>query len=106
MDITFTIQQISISHLLYIDDLKLFARSRQHLASLINNVRKFSNDVHMNFGFEKCKAVEIFRGKVMRTEGFSFNEGLLEVLDEEESYKYFRSTPNTWNTTLRDEKKY
>lgn len=42
----------------------------------------------------------------MRTEGFSFNEGLLEVLDEEESYKYFRSTPNTWNTTLRDEKKY
>ncbi|XP_055842673.1 uncharacterized protein LOC129909623 [Episyrphus balteatus] len=81
-------REMSITHLLYIDDLKLFARSRKHLQSLLNIVKKFSEDIKMNFGFDKCKAVEMVRGKIERTEGFDFAEGTIETLQENEPYKY------------------
>ena len=42
-----------ISHLLYIDDLKLYGKSAPELESLLNTVRIFSNDISMEFGPDK-----------------------------------------------------
>ena len=43
-----------ISHLLYMDDLKLYGKSSNELESLLNTVRIFSTDISMEFGLEKC----------------------------------------------------
>ena len=39
-----------ISHLLYMDDLKLYGKSTAEPESLLNTVRIFSNDISMEFG--------------------------------------------------------
>jgi len=42
-----------ISHLLYIDELKLIAKSEEELQKQIQRVKNFSDDIHMQFGLEK-----------------------------------------------------
>ena len=39
-----------ISHLLYMDDLKLIAKSEEELQKEIQTVKIFSDDIHMEFG--------------------------------------------------------
>ena len=39
-----------ISHLLYMDDLKLYGKSSNESESLLNTVRIFSTDISMEFG--------------------------------------------------------
>ena len=51
-----------INHLLYMDDLKLFAKSEQQLESLIHITHKFSAEMGMHFGFQKCASVIMHRG--------------------------------------------
>ena len=43
-----------LSHLLYMDDLRLYGKSSNELESLLNTVRIFSTDISMEFGLEKC----------------------------------------------------
>ena len=42
-----------ISHLLFMDDLKLFAANNNQLASMIKIVNKFSDDIGMSFRIDK-----------------------------------------------------
>ena len=44
----------TISHLLYMDDLKMIAKSEEELQKQIQN---FSDDTHMEFGLEKCAKI-------------------------------------------------
>ena len=39
-----------LNHLLFIDDLKLFAKSQDQIDSLVNTVHMFSEDTGMEFG--------------------------------------------------------
>eukprot|EP00957_Ditylum_brightwellii_P183935 14010436-Ditylum_brightwellii.AAC.1 len=43
-----------ISHLLYIDDLKLYARNEEELRRALKFVENFSGDINMTFGLDKC----------------------------------------------------
>eukprot|EP00957_Ditylum_brightwellii_P077636 5900423-Ditylum_brightwellii.AAC.1 len=43
-----------ISHLLYIDDLKLYALSEEELKRALQIVEDFSNDINMTSGLDKC----------------------------------------------------
>ena len=43
-----------ISHLLFMDDLKLYADSDENLNKLVQIVHKFSKDIRMDFGLDKC----------------------------------------------------
>ena len=43
-----------INHLLFVDDLKLYSRSKKGLDSLVQTVCVFSEDIGMEFGIEKC----------------------------------------------------
>lgn len=43
-----------ISHLLYMDDIKLHAKSEQDIDSLIHTTRIYSNGIGMAFWLEKC----------------------------------------------------
>ena len=53
-----------VSHLLYMDDIKLFAKSKPQMERLISIVKNFSDQMGMKFGIEKCKLVHIHRGKL------------------------------------------
>jgi hypothetical protein len=77
-----------ISHLLYMDDLKLYGKSAAELESLLNTVRIFSNDISMEFGLEKCATLTIQRGSVVQTEGINMPNNNIRGLNLEESYKY------------------
>ena len=44
--------------------MKLYGRSRQEIESLVNTVRIISDDVCVEFGFDKCASLSINRGKI------------------------------------------
>jgi hypothetical protein len=46
-----------ISHLLYMDALKLIAKSEEELQRQIQTVKNFGDDIHMEFGLEKCAKI-------------------------------------------------
>ena len=58
-----------INHLLFMDDLKLFAKNENGIDSLVQTVRVFSEDIGMEFGTDKCALLVIKRGKKVTSEG-------------------------------------
>jgi hypothetical protein len=53
-----------ISHLLYMDDLKLLGRNENDLENEIKIVQTLSKVINMNFGLEKCGRICLKRGRV------------------------------------------
>ena len=47
-------KRYKVNHLLFMDDLKLFAKSIDQIYSLVQNVYVFSEDIGMEFGLKKC----------------------------------------------------
>ena len=78
-----------ISHLLFMDDLKIYAANDNQLSSLINTVKTFSDDIRMSFGLTKCNKLTISKGKVVQRENIILNnEEEITSLDTESHYKY------------------
>ena len=75
----------SLNHLLYMDDLKIYASKTDHLEYLLNTTMQFSDDICMEFGLDKCRALHIIRGKT--SSGTNSNTPIPDM-DEEELYKY------------------
>ena len=46
--------QEKVNHLMYMDDIKLFAKNEKELETLILRIRIYSQDTGMEFGIEKC----------------------------------------------------
>jgi hypothetical protein len=57
-----------ISHLLYMDDLKLIAKSEEELQKQIQTVKTFSDDINMEIGLEKCAKIAFKRGKLAHSQ--------------------------------------
>jgi len=78
-----------ISHLLYMDDLKLLGRNENDLKNEIKSVQTISKDINMNFGLEKCARICLKRGRVHRKMhiGSTFENDIKE-LDPRKAYKY------------------
>ena len=53
-----------ISHLLYMDDLKLYGRNSDQLDGLLHTVLTFSNDIQMKFGLDKCAVAHFVNGRL------------------------------------------
>ena len=47
-------KQTKLSHLLYMDNLKLMVETEEELQKLIQAVRSFSDDIHMEIVLDKC----------------------------------------------------
>ena len=58
-----------INYQMYFVDIKLFAKNEIELATLINAVRIYSQDLGMVFGIEKCAMLMMKSGRRHRTEG-------------------------------------
>ena len=53
-----------ISHLLYMNDLKLYGRNSDQLDGLLHTIRPFSDDIQMKFGLEKCAVAHFVNGRL------------------------------------------
>ena len=54
----------AVSHLLYMDDLKLYGKNHKEIESLLHTVEIFSSDIQMSFGIRKCAYIGLKRGNV------------------------------------------
>ena len=78
-----------LNHLLFMDDLKLFAKNEKQLESLIHTVRIFSDDIRMEFGLTKCALLVMERGRLERSDGIEMPNGeTMKSIDEGGGYKY------------------
>ena len=78
-----------INHVMYMDDIKLFAKNEKELETLIHTVRIYSQVIRMEFGMEKCAMLVMKSGKRHMTDGIELpNQEKIRTLGENETYKY------------------
>ncbi|XP_059045798.1 uncharacterized protein LOC131841493 [Achroia grisella] len=83
-----------VSHLLYMDDLKLLAPSVERLTELLNIVNDYSSSVRMALGIDKCAVLHVQRGRVNQTEGIVTDPSNIKTLSEAETYRYLGMSQN------------
>ncbi len=82
-------KRIKINHLLFMDDLKLYAKNEKEMQSIIQTVKIYSDDIRMEFGIEKCAVLQMKRGKLEASRGCKLTNGtIMRGLSDEETYKY------------------
>ncbi|XP_075971947.1 uncharacterized protein LOC142973811 [Anticarsia gemmatalis] len=82
------IERSVLNHLLYMDDIKLYARSENQLEELASLTEEFTNDVKMEFGIDKCKVNSIMAGHNYQHQYTLDSGDIIDSLDEGDSYKY------------------
>ena len=80
----FKLIQKTISHLLYMDDLKVYAKNREEIVRCIELIKKFSDGICMDFGLEKCAVLHVEKGIINHAPFISE----IPHLGPEDSYKY------------------
>ena len=85
-----------ICHLLFMDDLKLYADSDEHLNTLVQTVHNFSRDICMEFGLDKCSKCTIKAGKKVKTQHLDLEDGTqIQDLEADATYKYLGIEENS-----------
>jgi len=78
-----------ISHLLYMDDLKLIAKSEEELQKRIQIVKTFSDDIHIEFGLEKCAKIAFKIGRLVHSQNLVIDINReIQELEQGKTYKY------------------
>ena len=81
--------QEKINHLMYMDDIKLFAKYEKELETLIHAVIICRQDKGMEFGIEKCAMLVMKSSKQHLAGGMELlNQDKIKTLGEKETYKY------------------
>ena len=81
--------QEKINHLMYMDDIKLFAKNEKELETLIHTIRTYSQDIGMEFSIEKWALLVMKSVKRHLTDGIELpNQDKIRTLAENETYKY------------------
>ena len=67
----YTLDDIKVNHLLFMDGLELFAKIENFLISWYRQYKSsvFSRDIGMEVGLKKCEVTVLKRGKLRKTEG-------------------------------------
>ena len=83
------IPEKTVNHLLFMDDLKLYAESNQKLTELLKIVYDFSEDIKMQFGLDKCSTCHIKKGKKVKKENIELNPRIVICeIGDDQAYKY------------------
>ena len=77
-----------MNHLLFMDDLKLYGKNREELDALARVVHKFSTDIRMEFGIDKCAVLVLKAGVKEEVMGFVLPDGQLVKEVDEKGYRY------------------
>lgn len=78
------------------NDIKLLANSKTNIYRLLKQTEKFSKDINMKFGINKCKINGMKRGKWEQQEDYKLttdidreeNQTTIRSMDKHELYKY------------------
>ena len=87
-------QQIieKVNHLMYMDDIKLFAKNEKELETLVHTVRIYSRDIGMEFDIEKCAMLVMKSGKRYLTDGIELpNKDKIKSPHQRNKYLGFTS---------------
>ena len=78
-----------LNHLLFVDDLKTYAPNKETAEKQLQVITKFTYDIGMTFGADKCAYLYIERGQ-RKTLGDTINVNGLELTEliENDSHKY------------------
>ena len=83
----YELEKEQISHLFYMDDLKIFSKDHKSMQMCVTIVGKFSRD-GMEFGTEKCATIEMKKDKVTRGGDIALLDGVeIQSLKTQEFYK-------------------
>ena len=63
-----------MTHLFYMDDLKLYAKDHNELEGLLRIVKGFSDDTGMEYGLSKCAKATVKRGKLEKSDHVRLDE--------------------------------
>ena len=78
-----------ITHLFYMDDLKLYAKDDNELEGLLRIVKGFSDDIGMESELSKCAKATFKRGKLESSDHVWLDEEtMIKDLEQEKVYKY------------------
>jgi hypothetical protein len=78
-----------LSQLLYMDDLKLIAKSEEELQKQIQTVKTFRDDIHVEFGLEKYAKITFMRGKLTHSQNLVIDINReIQELQRRKTYKY------------------
>nr|CAI5864221.1 unnamed protein product [Callosobruchus analis] len=89
------VDQHRINHLLYMDDIKLYAATEVQLRELIRITEACTSDIGMEFGLNKCKVLHVNRGQwINHPEHEIVNGQALDNIDKDETYKYLGFNQN------------
>ena len=77
-----------INHLLFMDDLKVYAKTEQDLDLLVNVVKSYTDDIGMKFGMDKCAILVLKGGKKVSCKGLELPDGEVMKEVDENGYKY------------------
>jgi hypothetical protein len=70
-------------------DLKLIAKSEDELRKQIQTVKPFSDDIHMDFGLEKCAKITFKKGKLLHSQNLMIDINReIQELEQGKMYKY------------------
>ena len=76
---------------MYIDDIKRFAKNEKESETLIKTLRKYSQDIGMEFGIEECTMMVMKSCKRHTTERVELpNKVVIRTLGEKETQKYLK----------------
>lgn len=79
---------MSINHLLFMDDLKLYGKDEGQIDLLVKTVHIFSEDTGMEFGIKKSGVLIIRKSKISRFEGIEIPSEEIMNEVEEDGYSY------------------
>lgn len=91
-----------INHLLFMDDVKIYAKTPKELEALIRLTHIFSSDIKMSFGLDKCKTFSIKRGVLQEGENIVIDANEI-ITSSTEPYKYLGvlEKDNIEHTTMK-----
>jgi hypothetical protein len=81
-------EETCISHLIYMDDIKLYSKTETEMNTLIDTTVEFSRDINMQFGFDKCRTIHIVKGKVRPGDYAVDDTESITAMESDELYKY------------------
>ena len=74
---------------MYLDDIKIFAKNKKELETLIQTIRMYTQDIGMEFGTEKCTMLIIKKEKRETMEGIELpDQESIRTIGEKENCKY------------------
>lgn len=92
-----------VSHLIYMDDIKLYSKTEKDMKKLIDVTAEFSKDINMQFGLDKCKTIHIIKGKIQSGDYTVNNTDIISAMESTDLYKYlgYNQLKGLQHTTIK-----